>query len=103
MYAAINGTVAILVLLSGGRLEPCQYDLKEYWTWKGGGRPPWLIRALRKFKTKRGVESDRSVMRDNDSSAGSGAGSSTKDDTLVVGQRPVSPLAMPESNGRWGV
>ncbi|KAH7309466.1 permease family-domain-containing protein [Stachybotrys elegans] len=103
MYAAINGSIAVIVFLSGGRLEPSQYDLKEYWTWKGGGRPPWFIRALKNRRAKRDVENDPAVMGDNHSSAGSGAGSSTKDDTLVVGQRPVSPLTMPDSSNRWGM
>ena len=32
---------------SGGRLEPREYDLKEYWTWKGQGQSPWFVRAIK--------------------------------------------------------
>ena len=47
LYAAINGLVGLTVRLSGGRIEPREYDLKEYWTWKAPGRKPWFVRALR--------------------------------------------------------
>jgi adenine/guanine/hypoxanthine permease len=39
--------VALVVWVSRGRLEPREYDLKEYWTWKGVGRPPWFVRAIK--------------------------------------------------------
>ncbi|KAM5357130.1 hypothetical protein ACJZ2D_016583 [Fusarium nematophilum] len=47
LYATINGLVAITVRISGHRIEPREYDLKEYWTWKAPGRKPWFVRALR--------------------------------------------------------
>ncbi|UPK99897.1 hypothetical protein LCI18_010832 [Fusarium solani-melongenae] len=47
LYATINGLVGLTVRLSGGRIEPREYDLKEYWTWKAPGRKPWFVRALR--------------------------------------------------------
>lgn len=43
----LNGMVGAVVCLSGGRYEPREYDLKEYWSWKGSGQPPWFIRAMR--------------------------------------------------------
>ncbi|KJZ79350.1 hypothetical protein HIM_01501 [Hirsutella minnesotensis 3608] len=47
VYTVLNGSVGLVVYLSGGRIEPREYELKEYWTWKGGGRPPWFVRAMR--------------------------------------------------------
>ncbi|KAF5022694.1 hypothetical protein F66182_5242 [Fusarium sp. NRRL 66182] len=47
LYAAINSLVAVTVRISGGRLEPQNYDMKEYWTWKAPGRKPWFVRVFR--------------------------------------------------------
>lgn len=47
VYTALNGLIALIVFISGGRIEPHEYDLKEYWSWKGGGCPPWYVRAIR--------------------------------------------------------
>ncbi|KAG8420331.1 hypothetical protein J3459_011176 [Metarhizium acridum] len=47
VYTILNGLVGIVVYVSGGRIEPREYDLKEYWTWKGIGRPPWFVRVLK--------------------------------------------------------
>lgn len=38
--------VAVVGYVSGGRIEPREYELKEYWTWKGVGRPPWFVRVM---------------------------------------------------------
>ncbi|KAH7129017.1 permease [Dactylonectria macrodidyma] len=46
LYTVINGLIALTVWASGGRLEPQEYDMKEYWTWRGFGRRPWFVRAL---------------------------------------------------------
>lgn len=43
----LNGLIAFTVWISGGRLEPREYDMKEYWSWKGGGTSPWFMRAWR--------------------------------------------------------
>ncbi|KAJ3457515.1 hypothetical protein MRS44_014656 [Fusarium solani] len=48
VYTVLNGLIAIVVFLSRGQLEPREYDLKEYWTWKGSGRAPWFVRAIRR-------------------------------------------------------
>lgn len=48
VYTVLNGLIGLVVLLSRGYIEPREYDLKEYWTWKGSGRPPWFVRALRR-------------------------------------------------------
>ncbi|KAF4582970.1 Xanthine/uracil/vitamin C permease [Ophiocordyceps camponoti-floridani] len=53
VYAVLNGLVGLVVLLSGGRFEPREYELKEYWTWKGGGRPPWFVRAINAHRRRR--------------------------------------------------
>ncbi|KAF4332856.1 major facilitator superfamily transporter AGZA family xanthine uracil permease [Fusarium beomiforme] len=47
VYAVVNGLIGITVFVSRGRLEPREYDLKEYWAWKGSGRAPWFVRAIR--------------------------------------------------------
>ncbi|CAM1505993.1 Fc.00g116300.m01.CDS01 [Cosmosporella sp. VM-42] len=47
LYAVINSLIAATVWVSRGRLEPREYDMKEYWTWKGSGKKPWFVRALR--------------------------------------------------------
>ncbi|KAF4334614.1 major facilitator superfamily transporter AGZA family xanthine uracil permease [Fusarium beomiforme] len=47
LYTAINLMIALTVRLSGGKLEPDNYDMKEYWTWKAPGRKPWFVRAFR--------------------------------------------------------
>ncbi|KAG5958530.1 hypothetical protein E4U58_005334 [Claviceps cyperi] len=56
VYAVLNGLVGILVYVSGGRFEPREYDLKEYWTWKGTGRRPWFVRAIRAKRNDRHVD-----------------------------------------------
>jgi adenine/guanine/hypoxanthine permease len=48
VYAALNGLIAAVVWVSGGRIEPSEYDLKEYWSWKGQGKPPWFVRAAKR-------------------------------------------------------
>ncbi|KAL5598996.1 hypothetical protein BROUX41_003686 [Berkeleyomyces rouxiae] len=47
VYTALNSMIAVAVWASGGRLEPREYDMKEYWSWKGMGRQPWFVRAVR--------------------------------------------------------
>ncbi|KAG6069161.1 hypothetical protein E4U32_004024 [Claviceps aff. humidiphila group G2b] len=56
VYTVLNGLVGILVYVSGGRFEPREYDLKEYWTWKGTGRRPWFVRAIRAKRSDRHVD-----------------------------------------------
>ncbi|UKZ83726.1 hypothetical protein TrVFT333_011535 [Trichoderma virens FT-333] len=48
VYTTLNGLIGLVVFLSGNRIEPREYDLKEYWTWRGSGRAPWFVRAMRK-------------------------------------------------------
>ncbi|KAM0551231.1 hypothetical protein ACHAPJ_008576 [Fusarium lateritium] len=47
LYTVINLMIAVTVRVSGGRLEPQEYDMKEYWTWKAPGRKPWYVRVFR--------------------------------------------------------
>ncbi|KAE8440644.1 hypothetical protein EG329_006996 [Mollisiaceae sp. DMI_Dod_QoI] len=46
-YTILNGLIWITKVLSGGRIEPPDADLKEYWTYKpgGAGQLPWFVRA----------------------------------------------------------
>lgn len=48
VYTTLNGLIGLVVFLSGHRIEPREYDLKEYWTWRGTGRAPWFVRAMRR-------------------------------------------------------
>lgn len=101
VYAVLNGLVGLVVWVTRGYVEPREYDLKEYWTWKGSGRPPWFIRAIRHGRNT-GEENDEDqpgdsghAMRDLDydnrrENSSSRTASSSKDDP------PVSP-----SNERW--
>ncbi|KAK1526178.1 permease [Colletotrichum costaricense] len=47
VYTVLNGLIALTVWLSGGRIEPREYDAKEYWSWRGSGKKPWFVRAVR--------------------------------------------------------
>ncbi|MBE3046201.1 hypothetical protein IMZ48_27420, partial [Candidatus Bathyarchaeota archaeon] len=60
IYAALNLSIGIAVRISGGRLEPREYDLKEYWTWKGPGQQPWFVRAIDRRKARRESSQDTS-------------------------------------------
>lgn len=45
-YAGLNALLYLTKLVSGGRIQPPDADLQEYWTWKPqGGHAPWFIRA----------------------------------------------------------
>ncbi|KAL2670790.1 hypothetical protein Neosp_014592 [[Neocosmospora] mangrovei] len=104
VYTVLNGLIAIVVFLSRGQLEPREYDLKEYWTWKGSGRAPWFVRAIR-----RRVSDDDSDDDDDDRqsrsdiamdyidrpghSSSETAVSSGKEETITKTGRPASPPA----------
>jgi hypothetical protein len=49
VYTILNGTIRLVVLATGGYMEPNEYDLKEYWTWKAPGRPVWFVRMYRRY------------------------------------------------------
>lgn len=101
VYAILNGLVGLVVWATRGYVEPREYDLKEYWTWKGSGRAPWFIRAIRHGRnTSQENDEDQPgdaghAMRDLDyddrrENSSSRTASSGKDD------QPTSP-----SNERW--
>ncbi|RKK98941.1 hypothetical protein BFJ68_g13391 [Fusarium oxysporum] len=101
VYAVLNGLVGLVVWATRGYVEPREYDLKEYWTWKGSGRAPWFIRAIRHGRnTSQENDEDQPgdaghAMRDLDyddrrENSSSRTASSGKDD------QPTSP-----SNERW--
>ncbi|KAK4104809.1 hypothetical protein N658DRAFT_542115 [Parathielavia hyrcaniae] len=48
-YTIINGAIWIVVNISGERMVPEQYDLKEYWSWRPPGEKPWIVRAVFSF------------------------------------------------------
>jgi hypothetical protein len=51
VYTALNILIWLTRVLSRGRIEPRDYDLKEYWTWRPAGRKPWVMRAFTKGRT----------------------------------------------------
>ncbi|KAH6887081.1 permease [Thelonectria olida] len=61
LYAVLNGLIAITVRLSGGRIEPSEYDFKEHWSWKGSGKKPWFVRALRGQASRHKVDDKSST------------------------------------------
>lgn len=100
VYAVLNGLIGLTVFLSRGYLEPREYDLKEYWTWKGSGRPPWFVRAMRR---RRGLYSTDAEEADQDEDeqhvsqsvrrSQSRAGSvTTKEDGPAVHEQPGSEV-----------
>jgi AGZA family xanthine/uracil permease-like MFS transporter len=52
VYTILNALIGLVVFLSNNRIEPREYNLKEYWTWKGSGRPPWFVRAMRRDRSR---------------------------------------------------
>ncbi|PKS11649.1 hypothetical protein jhhlp_001800 [Lomentospora prolificans] len=53
VYATLNILIGAVVWISRGRLEPREYDLKEYWTWRGPGQQPWFVRAMNRRRMRR--------------------------------------------------
>ncbi|KPM43558.1 putative xanthine/uracil permease [Neonectria ditissima] len=108
VYAVLNGLIGLVVFVSGGYLEPREYDLKEYWTWKGSGRSPWYVRAIRHHRrgtlanedlhrsSSDGLDGGFPMVRDHDSSIGRSGGSSGKEG-IAISEPPVSPTPP----GRW--
>ncbi|EEU42026.1 uncharacterized protein NECHADRAFT_96853 [Fusarium vanettenii 77-13-4] len=90
VYTVLNGLIAIVVFLSRGQLEPREYDLKEYWTWKGSGRAPWFVRAIRR-RSRSDIAMDY-IDRPGHSSSET-AVSSDKEETITKTGRPASPPA----------
>lgn len=47
-YTILNGLISITRLITRGRIEPPDADMKEYWTYKTKcSVPPWFIRAAK--------------------------------------------------------
>jgi AGZA family xanthine/uracil permease-like MFS transporter len=98
VYTVLNGLVGFVVFASRGYIEPREYDLKEYWTWKGSGRRPWFVRAIR-----RRHYSDEEVAEDAEggSAGDSRAPSSGKDEALPVAEHPLTRLNRPQTPTQW--
>ncbi|KAH8901673.1 inner membrane protein yieG [Thozetella sp. PMI_491] len=45
MYTLLNGMLKLVMIASRGRIQPENYDLKEYWNWKPSGKPI-ILRAI---------------------------------------------------------
>ncbi len=46
MYIFLNTLIWIVMRVTGGALEPREYDLKEYWTWRPAGKKPAVFRIF---------------------------------------------------------
>ncbi|CAK7202532.1 hypothetical protein SEUCBS139899_005256 [Sporothrix eucalyptigena] len=46
VYIALNSLIWIVIRVTGGAIEPREYDLKEYWTWKPAGKKPAVFRLF---------------------------------------------------------
>ncbi|KAF3345138.1 hypothetical protein HYQ45_003442 [Verticillium longisporum] len=99
VYAVLNGLIALTVYISGRRLEPRDYDSKEYWSWKGYGmgKPPWFVRAVRSKGCIAGSDdapdeidevSKRSTMQEHESAYGDNR------EGAVSPNRAVTPRSM---------
>jgi adenine/guanine/hypoxanthine permease len=51
-YTIINGVIYLLSLASRGRIEPEDYDNREYWTIRPNGKLPWFFTAARALTNK---------------------------------------------------
>ncbi|KAF4445593.1 hypothetical protein F53441_10657 [Fusarium austroafricanum] len=56
LYTALNLMIALTTRLSGGRVEPENYDMKEYWTWRAPGRKPWYVRVFRNTVSRKSLQ-----------------------------------------------
>lgn len=110
VYTMLNGLIGAVVCVSGGRCEPREYDLKEYWTWKGIGQPPWFIRAIRQRRTKTSRDAttpaavpefhSRQQERVVSFSADSHGRSSGKEESATVAEQPILSRPTPEQMNR---
>ncbi|KIL90531.1 mfs agza xanthine uracil permease [Fusarium avenaceum] len=105
VYAVLNGLIGLVVFVSRGYIEPREYDLKEYWTWRGSGRAPWFVRAIRRRRnTDSSDDGDEDghaggsdvAMRDLDYGDHRDHSSSTTGASTGKDEHPVSPPP-----GRW--
>ncbi|KAF7559854.1 hypothetical protein G7046_g4299 [Stylonectria norvegica] len=108
VYAVLNGLIGLVVFLSGGYLEPREYDLKEYWTWKGSGRAPWFVRAIRHRQGHDAEHPDAVsdadfAMRSQDEiSPTQSRGSSSKANSMAIIEHPLTPTpGATTPAGRW--
>ncbi|KAM3551177.1 hypothetical protein ARSEF4850_007999 [Beauveria asiatica] len=110
VYTMLNGLIGAMVYISGGRCEPREYELKEYWSWKGSGQPPWFVRAIRHHSKKparddstpAGVPEFRSPQQERVVSfSGDSQGRfSAKDETATVVEQPILSRPTPEQMTR---
>jgi AGZA family xanthine/uracil permease-like MFS transporter len=87
--------IGATVWVSRGRLEPRDYDLKEYWTWKGPGQPPWFVRAMnrRRARGQDGDEAEQSKHAYNPGDAQTSANRSRQNSSTA--DRSSANVAMP--------
>ncbi|PQK11812.1 hypothetical protein BB8028_0003g04360 [Beauveria bassiana] len=110
VYTMLNGLIGAMVYISGGRCEPREYELKEYWSWKGSGQPPWFVRAIRHHSKKAardvstpaGVPEFRSPQQERvvSFSGDSQGRSSAKGEAATVVEQPILSRPTPEQMTR---
>ncbi|CAM1510232.1 Fc.00g005670.m01.CDS01 [Cosmosporella sp. VM-42] len=109
IYTVLNGLIGLVVYLSGGHLEPREYDLKEYWTWKGTGKAPWFVRACRRRRpddepSELSHEEDYAVSPSSSqdpSTLTRSHVSSRKDGSIAMTEHAVLPTLGVTAAGRW--
>lgn len=110
VYTMLNGLIGAMVCISGGRCEPREYELKEYWSWKGSGQPPWFVRAIRHHSKKAardvstpaGLPEFRSPQQERviSFSGDSQGRSSAKGENATVVEQPILSRPTPEQMTR---
>ena len=110
IYTVLNGLIGLVVYISGGYLEPREYDLKEYWTWKGTGKAPWFVRACRRRQVDDepadlSNEEDYAVspsQSQNPSTSARSHVSSRKGGSIAMTEHAMSPTpGTTTTAGRW--
>jgi adenine/guanine/hypoxanthine permease len=97
VYTLLNGIIGLIVFLSGGYFEPREYDLKEYWTWKGSGRPPWFVRAFRQRRNRKGPEGGLPAQPVSDADAAESIGTNgvRKEDSVADARSSIPMNSLP--------
>lgn len=102
VYTILNALIGLVVFLSNNRIEPREYDLKEYWTWKGSGRPPWFVRAMRRDRSRASPAEDHDnsvppIAEENESQRGLNLQQSRdnapgRDGSIAMAEQSVLPI-----------
>ncbi|EFX01118.1 purine transporter [Grosmannia clavigera kw1407] len=101
VYIILNSLIWVVIRLTGGAIEPREYDLKEYWTWKPAGKKPTAFRLFSRRSYWGGKESIRG---DNESAFPGGDNEESLHDihstsaggSTEIGDRVAGSVAAPK-------